>query len=361
MFSDFYKDKKVFITGHTGFKGSWLAMWLLQLGAKVKGYSLAPYTSKDFYKVCGLDNKVNSVIADVRDYNKLQAEVNSFDPEVIFHLAAQPLVRESYSFPRETYEINVMGTVNLLEASKSLSNLKSVVVVTSDKCYENIETEKGYKETDPMGGHDPYSSSKGCTELVVSAYRNSFYQKLNIMLASARAGNVIGGGDWCKDRIIPDTINALVSGNPIQVRNPKAVRPWQHVLEPLSGYLTLGAKGGKNWAKYANAWNFGPESLKLIKVKEVVELVLEYWGSGSWEDVSDPKAVHEAHLLNLDCTKAKNGLDWEPVLSTEESIQLTVDWYRIFQNAKEDMYNFSLSQLNNYIEKARIKGIIWSK
>lgn len=361
-----YFSKKVFVTGHTGFKGSWLTLWLLQLGATVKGYSLPPYTDNDHYKLLGLDKSVESAIGDIRDLDKLKKEIKEFNPDYIFHLAAQPLVRDSYLNPIYTYEVNVMGTANLLEAGRNMKNLKAIINITTDKCYENYEREEGYKENEPMGGYDPYSSSKGCSELVTSAYRRSFYNldKDNSlpMVATVRAGNVIGGGDWCKDRIMTDIFTSLMQGKEIEVRNPNSVRPWQHVLEPLSGYLWLGAQAeSDNKKAYAEAWNFGPKLEKLVSVREVVEQVLTLWGKGSWKDVSDKQQLHEANLLHLDISKAKEKLGWSPALNIEDSITMTVDWYKNFVNAKIPVYNYSLSQIDEYTNIAESKKIQWSK
>ncbi len=359
MFNNYYHQKKVFVTGHTGFKGSWLCLWLTTLGAKAKGYALAPYTKDDHYNVIGLDSKIDSVLGDIRHYDNLKKEVDAFQPDVIFHLAAQPLVRESYLNPRETYETNVMGTVNIFEIARQLPTLQAIVNVTSDKCYDNVEKPIGYKETDPMGGFDPYSSSKGCSELVTAAYRKSFFGQHPALMASARAGNVIGGGDWCKDRIIPDCIRALYNHQPIIVRNPKAVRPWQHVLEPLSGYLLLASQSAKDAKQFSGGWNFGPDHNELVTVQQVVESVVTNWGEGSWQDTSDKNQPHEANLLNLDCTKAHNLLNWQPVLATTESVKYTIDWYKAFKQ-NDNMEQVSLKQIKDYINGAQTNNIEWS-
>lgn len=366
MFRNFFKNKRVFITGHTGFKGSWLLLWLDYLGAKIKGYALAPYTQNDHFVAACLEKKIISVIADIRDNSKLKKEILEFEPEVIFHLAAQPLVRLSYLNPRDTYEINVMGTVNILDSIRECKSVISFINVTTDKCYENIEKEEGYKEDEPLGGYDPYSSSKGCSELVTSAYRRSFFNSSswkghNILIASARAGNVIGGGDWRNDRLMSDSIGALMKNKRINIRNPQAVRPWQYVLEPLSGYLWLAAQASEeNYADFAGAWNFGPDLTSLVKVKDVVEFAIKYWGSGSWQEVSNREAFHEASLLHLDCTKAANKLKWKPVLDVPESIEMTVDWYKYFFKKSGNIYDFSLNQLKNYIRRAEEKKNEWA-
>ncbi|MBU0579728.1 MAG: CDP-glucose 4,6-dehydratase [Candidatus Margulisbacteria bacterium] len=364
MFNNFYRGKKVFITGHTGFKGSWLSLWLVILGAKVKGYALPPKSSKDNFVVANLRNKIISVYGDVRNYKKLLKEIKIFKPDIVFHLAAQPLVIESYQHPQLTYETNVMGTVNLLEAVRKVSSVQAVVNITTDKCYENIEKLTGYIETDPLGGYDPYSSSKGCSELVTAAYRRSFFTK-KIVIMTARSGNVIGGGDWDKDRIIPDSMIALINKKIIPVRNPDAVRPWQHVFEPLSGYLLLAAKAVavKNGRKYAGAWNFGPKvSSTALKVKDVVNMVIKIWGKGTWQHISKSKTCHEANILTLNCHKAKKQLDWQPVLDFKTSIVWTIEWYKYLYKIKpKSMYEYSLKQILTYCELAKSKKLSWSK
>ncbi len=346
-----FNGKRVFITGHTGFKGSWLLLWLHLLGADTKGYSLSPKTPDDFYtKIC---NKIphQSVIADILDRKKLADEIHSFQPDYIFHLAAQPLVRKSYNIPSETFEINVVGTANILEATVSLKNKCVAVTVTTDKVYENAETNIAFKETDRLGGYDPYSASKACAEIVASSFNQSYFQnkKSNIYqkrIATARAGNVIGGGDWNEDRIIPDIIHHLKKGLPVPVRNPLSVRPWQHVLEPLSGYLLLaGALYDDDNEKISDTYNFGPEENDHLHVKELVALAIKNWGKGSWEDQADAAAVHEAGILKLDISRAKNELQWFPKLSSAEAIRFTIDWYKQPEDA---VFNFSVSQIRQY-------------
>jgi CDP-glucose 4,6-dehydratase len=346
-----FNGKRVFITGHTGFKGSWLLLWLHLLGADTKGYSLSPKTPEDFYnKIC---NKIphQSVIADILDRKKLADEIHSFQPDYIFHLAAQPLVRKSYNIPSETFEINVVGTANILEATVSLKKKCVAVAVTTDKVYENAETNIAFKETDRLGGYDPYSASKACAEIVASSFSQSYFQnkKSNIYqkrIATARAGNVIGGGDWNEDRIIPDIIHHLKKGLPVPVRNPLSVRPWQHVLEPLSGYLLLaGALYDDDNEKISDAYNFGPEENDHLQVKELVALAIKNWGKGSWEDQADAAAVHEAGILKLDISRAKNELQWFPKLSSAEAIRFTIDWYKQPEDA---VFNFSVSQIRQY-------------
>jgi CDP-glucose 4,6-dehydratase len=346
---EFWNGKKVLVTGHTGFKGSWLSIWLKELGAEVIGYSLDPYSQLDNFVLTNLKNEMIDIRGDIRDYKKLLDVFSNYQPEIIFHLAAQPLVRLSYELPKETYDINVGGTVNVLEAIRNTDSAKAAVLITTDKCYENKEWVWGYRENDPMGGYDPYSSSKGAAELVIAGYRNSFFnpEKFNQhgkAIASARAGNVIGGGDWAKDRIVPDCIRALKSNQSIAIRNPWATRPWQHVLEPLNGYLLLANRLIENGKKYAGAWNFGPDDSSVIPVNEVVNKIIEYWGGGEWMDLSNPNDLHEANLLSLDCIKAKTFLKWQPALSIDEAIRLTVEWYKNYEN--NDVYEICRNQIN---------------
>ena len=336
LFNNFYKSKKVLVTGHTGFKGSWLPIWLLNLGANVIGYALDPYTSKDNFVVTDLSHKMTDIRGDIRDFEKLNSIVNEYNPEIIFHLAAQPIVRLSYDIPKETIETNVMGTTNTLETFRRAKNAKILIIITSDKSYENKEWIWGYRENDPVGGYDPYSASKGAAELIASAYIRSFFnpeefKKHGKVVATVRAGNVIGGGDWAKDRIMTDCITALEEDRPIQVRNPQSIRPWQHVLEPLNGYLLLGSKMAEDPVKYSGAWNFGPDPESIIMVKEVVEKVIKYYGKGTWKDVSNPNEVHEAKLLNLDTSKARFILGWKPKLNVDEAIKMTVEWYKKYK------------------------------
>lgn len=347
-----YKGKRVLITGHTGFKGSWLAVWLHALGAKVWGYALDPYGEKDNFVLSGVGAKIEGDIrADVRDREKLHEAFAGLQPEIVFHLAAQPLVRLSYEHPVETYEVNVMGTVNVLEEVRQSPSARVAVMVTSDKCYENRERWWGYREDEPLGGYDPYSSSKGAAEIAISAWRRSFmnplcYEKHGKAVASARAGNVVGGGDWAADRIIPDCIRAIEVGEPVAIRSPQAVRPWQHVLEPLCGYLTLGAKLWSNPAKFAQAWNFGPSPGSVVPVWDVARMVVEHYGAGALKDASTPGALHEAKLLALDTSKARYELGWTPKWSICTTIAKTVEWYMRY--AKEDMHLLCLRQIEEY-------------
>ena len=331
-----YRNKRVLITGHTGFKGSWLAIWLHVLGAKVYGYSLPPPTKPALYTLANVRSILaGETIADIRDRKAMTAAVRAWKPDVVFHLAAQPIVRTSYQIPYETFETNVLGTASVLDAVRAMHRPCAVVCITTDKCYENRERPAGYKETDPFGGYDPYSASKGAAEILIASYRRSFFNPAElkihgIQLASARAGNVIGGGDWAKDRIIPDLVRALSKGQPAPVRNPKAVRPWQHVLEPLSGYLTLGAKMlSSPSAKWCEGWNFGPARSGEDRVGHVADLVVRFWGSGKWVFTGKPGQPHEANLLRLNIVKAKKVLGWKPRWNLETAVFRTVLWYSI--------------------------------
>lgn len=350
----FWADKKVFLTGHTGFKGSWLSLWLISMGAKVTGYALAPNTQPNLFKVLDIESLVEkSHIADIRDFNQLQKAMLESQAEIVIHMAAQPLVRYSYAHPVETYATNVMGTVHVLEAVRHLPTVKSTVVVTTDKCYENKEWPWGYRENEPMGGYDPYSNSKGCAELVTSAYRQSYFSDQTYMahqhaLASARAGNVIGGGDWSEDRLIPDAIKAFEAQQVLKIRNPLATRPWQHVLEPLSGYLILAQALYLEGVAYASPWNFGPREEDARSVKEVVDLLITRWGElAAWEKEGSEQP-HEANLLKLDCSKARQQLGWVPRWNLETAIENIVIWQRAFQENK-NMQEISLAQINQYM------------
>ena len=352
-FNDIYRGKTVLVTGHTGFKGSWLSIWLHEMGANVIGYSLDPYTEKDNFVLSNLSKKIIDIRGDVRDKNKLSEVFEKYEPEVVFHLAAQPLVRLSYDIPVETYEINVMGTINIMEEIKKCSKTKIGILITTDKCYENREQIWGYRENEPMGGYDPYSSSKGACEIAINSWRNSFfnpkdYENHGKSIASVRAGNVIGGGDWAKDRIIPDCIRSLENNGIIEIRMPKAIRPWEHVLEPLSGYLLLGQKMLESPKEYCEGWNFGPNLDAIVPVWEVATKVTEYYGSGILKDSSNPKSLHEANLLLLDITKARVKLGWEPTLTIYDSISLTTDWYKRYKN--EDVYQLCLEQIEKFID-----------
>ena len=349
--SIFWKNKKVFLTGHTGFKGSWLSLWLASMGAKVTGYALAPNTLPNLFEVLLINSLIQkSHIADIRHLATLQAVLSDAKPDVVIHMAAQPSVRYSYDNPVETYNTNIMGTVNVLESIRSVDSVRATVIVTTDKCYENKEWVWGYRENDSMGGYDPYSSSKGCVELVTSAYRQSYFSGLNSSnnIATVRAGNVIGGGDWTKDRLIPDAIKAFEGGLPLKIRNPLATRPWQHVLEPLSGYLMLAQALYEKGSSFASAWNFGPRDEDNRVVHEVIDLMISDWGdSARWEgEASDHP--HEANLLKLDCSKACAELGWVPKWDLEMAMQKIILWQKSFQ-AKENMQEVSLSQINQYM------------
>lgn len=353
--SNFWKGKRVFLTGHTGFKGGWLSLWLCSMGARVTGYALAPITTPSFYQALGIASVVEkSIIGDIRDLDQLRAEMLAAQPEIVIHMAAQPLVRYSYISPVETYATNVMGTVHVLDCIRTISSVRSTVVVTTDKCYENKEWVWGYRENEPMGGHDPYSNSKGCAELITSAYRQSYFSDRagtadKPALASARAGNVIGGGDWSADRLIPDALQAFEAKRPLIIRNPLATRPWQHVLEPLSGYLVLARALYQDGSKFASAWNFGPRDQDARSVKEVIGLLIKTLpGGGVWEQDLNEQP-HEAHSLKLDCSKADQLLGWRPRWSLETAVQKTVLWQKAFL-AKEDMKKISLEQIDAYRE-----------
>lgn len=340
--AEFYKGKRVLLTGHTGFKGSWMAVWLHEMGALVTGVALDPVSGNDNYVLCELENKITDIRADIRDGERIKQIFMQFQPEIVFHFAAQSIVRLSYDIPVETYEINVTGTIHIIEAIRSIRSVKSAVMITTDKCYENIEQNYAYRESDPLGGHDPYSSSKGAAEIAISSWRRSY----SLPLASARAGNVIGGGDWAPDRIIPDCIRAIETGVPIKLRSPKSVRPWQHVLEPLSGYLLLAMKLYEEPQKYNQAWNFGPETASVSTVWEIATGLVNSFGKGEIVDVSNINQPHEANLLMLDISKAKKILGWIPRLSLNESIELTSEWYKRYQT--ENVYELCVKQIKRY-------------
>ena len=350
---NFWQGKRVFLTGHTGFKGAWLTIWLDSLGAKVTGYALKPPTKPSIFELCRLDRRIRSNIGDVRDAAKLRKAMLAAKPEIVIHMAAQPLVRLSYKEPALTYETNVMGTVNLLEGVRACSSVKSVVNVTTDKCYENREYNRAFREDEPMGGYDPYSSSKGCSELVTAAYRNSFfnprdYKKHGVALASARAGNVIGGGDWAEDRLIPDIIRAGLRGEKVRIRNPRAIRPWQHVLEPLSGYMLLAEKLYKHGPKYARAWNFGPDAGDAKDVEWIVNRMFAAWPEAPGYVIDKGRHPHEAHYLRLDSSKAHRELGWKPRWRVGQAIDRIVGWTRAYADRK-DMRSLCLEQIVEYM------------
>ena len=346
--SNFWKNKKVFLTGHTGFKGSWLSIWLHHMGALVKGLSLRPKLEPNLFSELRVQKFINSNFGDIRDLEIMKECVHSFSPEIVFHLAAQPLVRESYEDPIETYSTNLMGTLNLLEVIRNCDSVKAVVIITTDKCYENKEWVWGYRENEPMGGHDPYSSSKGCCELLVSSYRRSFFQdSTNPAVATARAGNVIGGGDWAKDRLIPDVIRVIENSEKVNLRNPNSIRPWQHVLDPLSGYLMLGEKLFSSGQSFAEAWNFGPKDEDCKSVSYVLDKIYESWGKNkSWEE-DNSNNPHEAELLKLDCSKARSRLSWESVWGLDKAIEMVVDWHKS-KIEGHDVLDKTINQINEY-------------
>ena len=349
---NFWKNKKVFITGHTGFKGSWLSIWLMEMGAILKGYSLEPNTDPNLFELANVSNGMDSEIGDIADYENLKNSMESFSPDIILHLAAQPLVRDSYEDPLLTYKINVMGTANLLEVSRHLKDLKSIVIVTTDKCYENKEWEWGYREYEPMGGYDPYSSSKGCVELITSAFRRSFFNSTNIALASARAGNVIGGGDWSKDRLIPDILRSYNLGNKVIIRNPLATRPWQHVIEPLSGYLVLAENLFIKGNEFAEPFNFGPKDEDCQSVESILNLINKNWNSCPGWSLDKLANPHESKFLKLDISKSKNRLDWTPRWNLEVAIKRIVDWNTAYLNS-ENMREYCINEIKSYLNYER--------
>ena len=345
---NFYKGKKVFVTGHTGFKGTWLSKMLINAGAIVTGYSLNPPTEPNLFSMCKLEDKMNSVIGDIRDLDKLWEAFTTADPEIVFHLAAQPIVRDSYKDPVYTYETNVMGTLHILECVRKSENVKSFLNVTTDKVYENREWEWGYRETDPLDGYDPYSNSKSCSELVTHSYKSSFFQDRNTAISTARAGNVIGGGDFANDRILPDCVRAAIKGDPIIVRNPHSTRPYQHVLEPLSVYLMIAAKQYED-KKYEGYYNVGPDDEDCVTTGELVDVFCKKWGGNvTWENKYDG-GPHEANFLKLDCSKIKRTFGWKPVWGVEEAIEKTVEWSKIYKDGKDvsDCMDRQIGGFNN--------------
>ena len=356
LFSQIYKDKTVLVTGHTGFKGSWLVYWLHQMGAEVIGYSLEAPTNPNHIELLNLD--IVSIIGDIRDLEKLNQTFEKYKPDIVFHLAAQPLVRLSYENPIETYETNVIGTLKVFEACRK-NNVKAIVNITSDKAYENKEWIWGYRENDPMGGYDPYSSSKGCADILASSYRNSYFNthdykiKHNTLLASCRAGNVIGGGDWAKDRLITDIMLSVSQGKKVSIRNPRATRPWQHVLEPLSGYLHIGQKLLEEKVEFAEAWNFGPSDEGSINVEEVVKNVKKHWDKIDYEINSDPNQLHEANLLKLDCSKAHILLKWKDVWDSQTTFEKTVKWYKFYYEENQNI--LTEQDFDSYVKDAKNK------
>lgn len=350
---EFYQGKSVLITGHTGFKGSWLALWLHELGANVMGFALPPDTHPNHFDLVRLSELLSHSEGDVRNLDEVEKAFSLAQPEIVFHLAAQALVRDSYDDPKTTFDTNIGGTVNVLEAIRHTSSVKAAVIITSDKCYENKEWVWGYRENDPMGGHDPYSASKGAAEIVCSAYLRSFFQTSargpHIGFATARAGNVIGGGDWAKGRIIPDCVRALSRNQPIIIRNPDATRPWQHVLDPLSGYLLLAKRLMESPERFSGAWNFGPDEQGQIRVMELADRFIKAWGVGTIKTPPLQKtAPHEARLLKLCIEKAFQELEWKPTLNSESAINWTVDWYKMWHEKEEDLRKKSAYQINKF-------------
>ncbi len=349
MVTDFWKGKKVLVTGHTGFKGSWLCLWLQSLGAEVTGYALAPPSNPSLFEEAKVAQGMVSLHGDIRDPEQMNRAMAQFQPEVVIHMAAQSLVRHSYLNPVETYATNVMGTVNVLEAVRQTASVRAAVIVTSDKCYENREWVWGYRENEAMGGYDPYSNSKGCAELVTSAYRQSFFRDGSAAVASARAGNVIGGGDWAADRLVPDMVRAVADRRPVSIRNPHAIRPWQHVLEPLSGYLLLAQKLYEDGTAYAEGWNFGPREDDARPVQWIADQFTGLWGEGASWVLDGAEHPHEAHYLKLDCSKARMRLDWQPKWSLETSLRKIVAWQKAHLR-NQDMRTFTLEQILEFQE-----------
>lgn len=349
---NFWQNKRIFLTGHTGFKGSWLSLWLSSLGAQVIGYALSPPSKPSMFEICQIDQITDSTLADIRDQESLTQALHAARADIVIHMAAQTLVRKSYQNPVETYSVNVLGTVNLLDAVRANPGIRAVLNVTTDKCYENKEWVWGYRENDVLGGYDPYSSSKACSELITAAYRNSFfhpqeYASHKVALASVRAGNVIGGGDWAHDRLIPDLIQALLSEDKLSLRNPRAIRPWQHVLEPLSGYLTLAQKLYTDGPGYAEAWNFGPDASDTQPVEWVAKRLCSIWGKAAQYEIKQKSLLHEASFLMLDCAKAKKELKWFPRWDLEKALEKVVEWYKAYQD-KQDLQALCLRQITEY-------------
>jgi CDP-glucose 4,6-dehydratase len=362
MFENIYKGKNVLVTGHTGFKGSWLTTWLLNLGANVAGYSLSIPTNPSHFKELDLASKINHNFGDIRDYNNLFQVCNDFKPEIIFHLAAQPLVRDSYLDPKETFEVNILGTLNILEVVRNLPDIvKVAVLITSDKCYDNVEWLYGYREDDALGGSDPYSGSKGAAELIAKSYMQSYFKDKHTKIVTVRAGNVIGGGDWAKDRIVPDIVKSWSKNNSVEIRNPQSTRPWQHVLEPLSGYLNVAANLYKDDDLANQAYNFGPDSKVNKNVGELIDEMKRLWpASPGWNNVSDNTFMKESNLLKLCCDKANILLNWYPTLNFEETIKFTVQWYVDYYNKNQSVFESTTKQINLYTEIAKNNNIKWA-
>jgi CDP-glucose 4,6-dehydratase len=366
LFGGYYSGKRVFVTGHTGFKGSWLTQWLLLLGAEVTGYSIGVPTRPSLYESLGLSGQIRDVRGDVRRLEDVQTAMAEAVPDAVIHMAAQALVLPSYADPLTTFETNVMGTANVLEAARHCRSVQSVVIVTTDKCYANNEWQYGYREGDALGGHDPYSASKAAAEMVVASYRSSFFDVEGTVgkrtgVASVRSGNVIGGGDWAADRLVPDCMRALMQGDPIVVRNPHSVRPWQHVLEPLSGYLWLGALLARDPAAYGGAWNFGPDPESAVSVEQLVGQVCQAWGGAvGFETAGSGQSINEAGILRLDCTKARSQLGWRPVYDVDEAVRQTVAWYRSTMEDAGQAVPLAVQSISDCARAARARGVSWA-
>ena len=367
LFNGIFKNKTVFVTGHTGFIGSWLVLWLQSLGAKVIGYSLESPTKPSLFETLNLENEITHIIGDIQDKQNLFDHIEKYKPEIVIHLAAQSLVRASYEDPSETFRTNVLGTVNILDSIRKLDYVKACVIMTSDKCYQNLNGNHFHKETDPLGGNDPYSASKGAAEIITNSFRNSFFNTekkhdKNTGIASVRAGNVIGGGDWARDRIIPDCITALITDKKIRVRNPLSVRPWQFVLEPISGILWLCSKLYTNPKTYSEAWNFGPNQMNKITVEKIVQNIIKIWNKGDWIDVSKEskdQSIESSSLL-LDSTNALNSLEWKTIYSFETAINETISWYKSYYDNGASMRELSINQIEQYSKKANQMNITWA-
>ena len=367
LFNGIFKNKTVFVTGHTGFIGSWLVLWLQSLGAKVIGYSLEPPTKPSLFETLSLENEITHIIGDIQDKQNLSDNIEKHKPEIVIHLAAQSLVRASYEDPSETFQTNILGAVNILDSIRKLDYVKACVIMTSDKCYQNLNSNHFHKETDPLGGNDPYSASKGAAEIITNSFRNSFFNTeknhdKNTGIASVRAGNVIGGGDWARDRIIPDCITALTTEKKIRVRNSSSIRPWQFVLEPISGILWLSSKLYTNPKTYSTAWNFGPNQTNKITVEKIVQNIIKIWNRGDWVDVSKEskdQSIESVSLL-LDSTKALNSLEWKTIYSLETTINETISWYKSYYNNHVSMRELSINQIEQYSKKANQMNIAWA-
>ena len=367
LFNGIFKNKTVFVTGHTGFIGSWLVLWLQSLSAKVIGYSLEPPTKPSLFETLSLENEITHIIGDIQDKQNLSDNIEKHKPEIVIHLAAQSLVRASYEDPSETFQTNILGAVNILDSIRKLDYVKACVIMTSDKCYQNLNSNHFHKETDPLGGNDPYSASKGAAEIITNSFRNSFFNTeknhdKNTGIASVRAGNVIGGGDWARDRIIPDCITALTTEKKIRVRNSSSIRPWQFVLEPISGILWLSSKLYTNPKTYSTAWNFGPNQTNKITVEKIVQNIIKIWNRGDWVDVSKEskdQSIESVSLL-LDSTKALNSLEWKTIYSLETAINETISWYKSYYNNHVSMRELSINQIEQYSKKANQMNIAWA-